>query len=59
MKKIYISPSLITVTLSARRQIMLQGSLTTDGATFFQEDATGEAMTKGVISDRNVWDNEW
>ena len=59
MKKIYISPNIITVTLSARRQFMLQGSLTTDGATFYDEDATGEAMTKGYISNKNIWEEEW
>ncbi len=36
----------------------IAGSLTTTSATFFDGDATDEAMTKGV-SDVNVWDSEW
>ena len=36
----------------------IAGSLTPDGATFFDDDATGEAMTKGIY-DVNLWDNEW
>jgi len=58
MKKIYIRPSLITVNLSVRK-IMLQGSLTPDGATFYDDNADSEAMTKGVVNNKNVWDNEW
>ena len=61
MKKTYISPAFITVKLSVRSQVMLTGSLTTTGATFFDEDATGDGavLTKEVIGDVNVWDDEW
>ena len=38
----------------------IAGSLTPTGATFFDEDATGDAMVKGnSVSDVNVWDSEW
>ena len=59
MKKTYNSPSIITVNLSVRRQFMLPGSLSETSSTFFQEDATDVAMTKGVINNRNIWEEEW
>ena len=58
MKKTYNSPSMLVVRLGMTQPIA--GSLTPTGATFFDDDATGEAMVKGnSVSDVNVWDNEW
>ena len=61
MKKTYISPSFVSVELTSRI-IMAPGSLNIDGdsgtASFYNENATGEAMAKGV-TDVNLWDNEW
>ncbi len=58
MKKTYNSPSMLVVRLGMTQPIA--GSLTPDSATFFNEDATGDAMVKGnSVSDVNVWDNEW
>ena len=56
MKKTYINPSIVVVQLGMTQPIA--GSLTPEGATFYNEDATGAAMTKG-IGDVNVWDDEW
>lgn len=56
MKKTYINPNMLVVRLAMTQPIA--GSLTPDGATFYNENATGEAMTKGT-SDVNVWDEEW
>lgn len=36
----------------------IAGSLTTTSATFYDEDATSDALAKGA-SDVNVWDSEW
>ena len=58
MKKTYINPNMVVVTIMHIQPIA--GSLTPAGATFFDEDATGDAMVKGnSVSDVNVWDNEW
>ncbi len=58
MKKTYINPNMVVVTIMHTQPIA--GSLTPAGATFFDEDATGDAMVKGnSVSDVNVWDNEW
>ena len=37
------------------QSLPIAGSLTPDGATFFDEDATGEGMTKG--NDWDIWGN--
>ena len=58
MKKTYINPNMVVVTIMHTQPIA--GSLTPAGATFFDEDATGDAMVKGNSpSDVNVWDSEW
>ena len=60
MKKTYIFPNMLVVRLSANRPIMVVGSLTTDGATFYDTNATGDAMVKeSSVNDVNLWDNEW
>ena len=57
MKK-YISPEIVVVPLVHTQPIA--GSLGTLGATFYNEDATGEAMTRESVSPgKNVWDEEW
>ena len=58
MKKTYINPNMLVVRLAMTQPIA--GSLTPDGATFYNENATGEGavLTKGT-SDVNVWDEEW
>ena len=58
MKKIYIQPNTVVVPLMPTQPIA--GSLTTDGATFYDTEATGEAMTKeNVPSNSSIWDEEW
>ena len=59
MKKTYISPNMLVVRLGMIRPIA--GSLTTDGATFYNENATGDAMVDeyNPINDKNIWDDEW
>ena len=59
MKKTYISPNMLVVRLGMIRPIA--GSLSTDRATFYDTDATGDALGKeyNPISDKSVWDNEW
>ena len=38
----------------------IAGSLTTTSATFYDDDAIGDAMVKeNVIPDIDIWDNEW
>lgn len=60
MKKTYISPSLLVVRLTMTQPIA--GSLNVEGtsgsAQFYDADATGAGMAKG-ITDVNIWDNEW
>lgn len=57
MKKTYIQPAETVVRLIHRQNILV-GSINTSGATFFDDDATGDAMTKGIY-DVNLWDEEW
>jgi len=59
MKKTYINPSILVVSLAMTQPIA--GSLTRESATFYDEDATGDAMVKenSGITNRSVWDNEW
>ena len=58
MKKTYINPSMIVVRLGMTQPIA--GSLTTTSATFYDDDAIGDAMVKeNVIPDIDIWDNEW
>ena len=54
MKKIYIEPQTAVFKTSLSEGVLTQGSLTTDGATFYQEDATGAGMTKEQ-QDWNIW----
>jgi len=56
MKKKYISPESITVRLAMTQPIA--GSLTPEGATFYDENATGEGMVKG-FNGIIIWDDEW
>ena len=58
MKKTYINPSMLVVHLGMTQPIAGSGSLSTTSATFYDDNATGAAMTKG-IGDVNVWDDEW
>ena len=60
MKKTYINPSIVVVRLGMTQPIAGSGtgSLSTTSATFYDDNATGAAMTKG-IGDVNVWDDEW
>ena len=55
MKKIYIEPQTAVFKTSLSEGVLTQGSLTTDGATFYQEDATGAGMTKEQ-QDWNIWE---
>lgn len=53
MKKIYIQPQTAVFKTSLSEGVLTQGSLTSDHATFYQEDATGDGMTK--YNDWNIW----
>ena len=53
MKKTYIQPQMAVH--KVEQSLPIAGSLTPDGATFFDEDATGEGMTKG--NDWDIWGN--
>ena len=59
MKKTYINPNMVVVRLAMTQPIA--GSLTPDGATFYQQNATGDALTNeyNPISDKSLWDSEW
>ena len=56
MKKTYISPEIVVVRLAMTQPIA--GSITTAGATFYEDGATGDGMAKSV-TDINIWDDEW
>lgn len=61
MKKTYIIPEMITVRFGMVQPIAGSMNLTgesTGSASFYDENATGNAMSKGY-SDVNVWDEEW
>ena len=55
MKKTYITPA--TVVVMTMQEQPIAGSLTTSHATFYDEDATGDAMGR---EDKgwDIWDNE-
>ena len=57
MKKSYIIPSTTVFQLSSRDAIL--GSLSTKSATFYDEDATGEALVKGRTQHYDVWEDDW
>ena len=58
MKKTYIRPAMnITKVVQS---LPIAGSLNQEGATFYQENATGAAMVKGSSQPNyNVWDDDW
>lgn len=59
MKKSYIQPATIQIILTNRVSILLEGSMTVTAdkghATFYNEQATGDALTKSS----SVWDDDW
>ena len=55
MKKTYIIPEMLTVRVS--QTLPLMGSLTPDGATFYETDAINEALTKH--NSYSVWEDDW
>jgi len=55
MKKTYIIPEMLIVRVS--QTLPLMGSLTTAGASFYETDATSEALTKH--NSYSVWDDDW
>ena len=57
MKKKYISPESITVRLAMTQPIA--GSLTPEGATFYDKNATGEGMVKSLNDNIFMWSDEW
>ena len=57
MKKSYIIPTLQIVKIEQTQPIA--GSLTTDGATFYDDDATGAALVKGRTQHYDVWEDDW
>ena len=60
MKKSYIIPTLQIVKIEQTRPIAGSG-LTTSGATFYEEDATGAALVKGHNGRTGSvdWDDDW
>ena len=61
MKKTYIIPEMITVCFGMVQPIA--GSMNVTGestgtASFYEENATGNAMAKG-FSDKSIWDEVW
>ena len=63
MKKSYIIPTLQIVKIEQTLPIAGSGSgeLTTSGATFYEEDATGAALVKGHNGRTGSvdWDDDW
>lgn len=59
MKKSYIIPTLQIVKIEQTQPIAGSGSLTTSGATFYDDDATGEALVKGRTQHYDVWEDDW
>ena len=61
MKKSYIIPTLQIVKIEQTQPIAGSGSLNTSGATFYNEDATGEALVKGHNGRTGSvdWDDDW
>lgn len=57
MKKSYIIPTLQIVKIEQTQPIA--GSLTTYGATFYDDEATGEALVKGRTQHYDVWEDDW
>ena len=55
MKKTYIIPAMQTVKVA--QNLPIAGSLGTSGATFYDDNATGAAMTKQ--NNYSVWDDDW
>ena len=55
MKKTYIIPEMLTVHVS--QTLPLMGSITLTGATFYETDATSDALTKQY--NYSVWDDDW
>lgn len=59
MKKSYIIPTLQIVKIEQTQPIAGSGSLNTSGATFYDDDATGEALVKGRTQHYDVWEDDW
>ena len=59
MKKSYIIPTLQIVKIEQTQPIAGSGSLNTSGATFYDDDATGEALFKGRTQHYDVWEDDW
>ena len=59
MKKLYIIPTLQIVKIEQTQPIAGSGELTTSGATFYDDDATGEALVKGRTQHYDVWEDDW
>ena len=57
MKKSYIIPTLQIVKIEQTQPIA--GSFSTSGATFYNDDATGEALVKGRTQHYDVWEDDW
>ena len=57
MKKSYIIPTLQIVKIEQTQPIA--GSLSTSGATFYDDNATGAALVKGRTPHYDVWEDDW
>ena len=55
MKKTYINPSIVVVQLHAMRMLAESVGLYND----VEVTNNSEFLTKEVVSDVNVWDDEW
>ena len=56
MKKTYFAPEMLMVALSTRASILQASLQLYDG-----EEVTdsNEILTKGVVTNKTIWDNEW
>ena len=57
MKKIYMQPQMAVFKTALREGVLTTGSLTQEHATFYEEGATGEGMSKRRGA-WDVWDDE-
>ena len=55
MKK-YISPEIVVVQLRMKNVVLQMSSMDVDSTQTLEQN---EILTKGVINDRSIWDEEW
>ncbi len=60
-KKVYISPNLVVVELNTRHTIMQMSAYDSLDMNYEGDTSTGNVIEADsrVISDKNLWDEEW